>query len=666
MGAPMRFQPQGRARINRSNPLTIGAQAIISAAQPVNLVSLVPLKTAGTITQGLSPNGKVYAFRKNGYVETETLPAIGTASFVEFWCGVPSTDRYAKGNSSDPGFLTGSGANQIGIIGSVGTNQSSANPGQWGAVRDWSSNNRPATGEVLAAGVWTVLVVVRRQTGMEFWHNGTLVYSYPSTPVSYSAQTMICGSFVEDTGYWPSSSDTMLAGRIVSEWTADQVKQFSANPWQLFDAGSSSSAYQSAIASIPAASGGTGSSTGNASITLGALTRTAAGSVAVAGAQSATLAPATMAAAGTLGGSATLSLALAPAGIASAASLALAAQASTALNPATLAAAATLGGGATLSLVLAPATASGAGSLAIGAASTRSFAPLAATSAATLAIGAQGVPSFAPATITADGNTTVARIGSLTVTLAPATFAGSAGVTTGAQLGATLAPAGVTGSVSAALGAAFARALSPLTASGAGSLPVAAVLSGALGAISLAAGGTRQLNAAFSNQLGALTLAANAGGLSGAGAVIYLGALLLAADAALTPLVFTPPPLLRALGLRYLMHRPYRKDRIVLLGKFIKQPAEREAYAIEYEDDLSVGDTLAQDQAPRVLIERTGSATGVDATPLTLTAIDVGSTRVTLWLVAGLDGALYKITVTATTASGRILQDEFTIRIKDY
>lgn len=103
----------------------------------------------------------------------------------------------------------------------------------------------------------------------------------------------------------------------------------------------------------------------------------------------------------------------------------------------------------------------------------------------------------------------------------------------------------------------------------------------------------------------------------------------------------------------------------MIIGRFVKQPAEREAYAIEYEDDLASADSMVADPAPVIAIAAQLAAV-LDPTPLALAAFDVAGTRVTLWLGAGSVGQSYKITVTASTASGRILQDEFIIKIKDY
>lgn len=103
----------------------------------------------------------------------------------------------------------------------------------------------------------------------------------------------------------------------------------------------------------------------------------------------------------------------------------------------------------------------------------------------------------------------------------------------------------------------------------------------------------------------------------------------------------------------------------MIIGRFTKQPAEREAYAIEYEDDLAAGDSMVADPAPTITIAAQVAAVP-DPTPLALAALDATGTRVTLWLGAGSNGQSYKISVTAATASGRILQDEFIVKIKDY
>lgn len=92
-----------------------------------------------------------------------------------------------------------------------------------------------------------------------------------------------------------------------------------------------------------------------------------------------------------------------------------------------------------------------------------------------------------------------------------------------------------------------------------------------------------------------------------------------------------------------------------ILGKFTKQPAERESYSIDFVDDLIGADSIA--------------SAVVAVLPLGLTIVSslVIGTRVKVLVEGGgVVGTKHKITVTATTDDGRILQDEFIVTIKDY
>lgn len=234
----MRYQPQGAARLDRRNKFAANALAVLSAAHGVNLATGKPAIAAGANFQRLgSPAGLALAFRKNFYIESEPLPAIGTASFVEYWVGYPGAGG-AQGASDVPSFLTGSSANRSGIFSVRGTGFDSGNgsPASWGAVYQWDGTIILNSAEdVLTAGVLTVLVVVRRQSGMEFWRNGRLVRSIAQAPISIPAQTLIGGGFVED-AFWTSASDMVLAGRALTpaEPSAAEIKEFSANVWQQF------------------------------------------------------------------------------------------------------------------------------------------------------------------------------------------------------------------------------------------------------------------------------------------------------------------------------------------------------------------------------------------------------------------------------------------------
>ncbi len=178
-----------------------------------------------TVTAGVATS-----FRENFYLKTEVLPAIGTKPFVEIWIGYPTSKVGPKGGATEGKFLTGSSANQIGIF---QNNRGGASG--WGGLYIWSTDLNTSS-DVLAAGRYTVLVTVRRAGSMELWRDGSLIQTFTQSAASLSAQSLILGSFIEELSYWAISSDTVLAARIQAEWSAADVKSFSANPWQLIEA----------------------------------------------------------------------------------------------------------------------------------------------------------------------------------------------------------------------------------------------------------------------------------------------------------------------------------------------------------------------------------------------------------------------------------------------
>jgi len=90
-----------------------------------------------------------------------------------------------------------------------------------------------------------------------------------------------------------------------------------------------------------------------------------------------------------------------------------------------------------------------------------------------------------------------------------------------------------------------------------------------------------------------------------------------------------------------------------ILGSFVKQPAESDTYTIDYADDLTVGDGI-----------RTSVLT-VAPEGLALTPPVLVDTRVRVWVSGGLNQVKYKITATTTTDDGRVMQDEFYVKVKD-
>jgi hypothetical protein len=245
MGAPlpqsvMKQQPQQGAPLDRSNRFAANALAVVSSGADINYATGKMLTRAGSgFSKQFLRGGLAWKFRQNFYVETESLPAIGTATFVDFWVGYANSLQGNAGNGNTyPAMLVGSSiANQTGICMTIGSNYSAVNsnsPSNWGAVSSWGAQTPlVAAAENIPLGELTVLVVVRRQTGIELWRNGVMKIFSGVTPTSLPAQTLIIGSFVESTT-WCSANDTILAGRSKFEPTAAEIKAFSANPWQLF------------------------------------------------------------------------------------------------------------------------------------------------------------------------------------------------------------------------------------------------------------------------------------------------------------------------------------------------------------------------------------------------------------------------------------------------
>jgi hypothetical protein len=236
----LRQQPQQGAQLDRSNRFAANALAIVTASQDVNHASGKQLQRGGAGFAGtVRPAGRAWAFRKNFYLQTEAQPAIGTQSFVEFWWGYLTSDVGNKGNGgNDPTFLTGSSANNTAIVGRIGTSRGSTN---WGALYNWTGNTASPdfnnAGEILPVDTLTLLLVVRRQTGMELWRDGKQVAYFAQGPANLAASTFMLGTFVQD-AYWTSSSDAVLAGRVITpvEPSAAEIRAFSENPWALFQA----------------------------------------------------------------------------------------------------------------------------------------------------------------------------------------------------------------------------------------------------------------------------------------------------------------------------------------------------------------------------------------------------------------------------------------------
>ena len=92
----------------------------------------------------------------------------------------------------------------------------------------------------------------------------------------------------------------------------------------------------------------------------------------------------------------------------------------------------------------------------------------------------------------------------------------------------------------------------------------------------------------------------------------------------------------------------------MILGNFTKQPVDVVDYDIDYSEWLSDGDTL-----------ESATVTVAPATNLVIDSVFVNDPRIKIWVSGGTNGVTYKVTVTATTADGRVKQDEFRVKVKD-
>ena len=99
-----------------------------------------------------------------------------------------------------------------------------------------------------------------------------------------------------------------------------------------------------------------------------------------------------------------------------------------------------------------------------------------------------------------------------------------------------------------------------------------------------------------------------------------------------------------------------------MLGSVTKQPSETELYSIDYSNDLDSVNTFVI--LGTAVVDLEGSLEGL---PIIDTAlIDPTAQQVKLFVSGGTAGSIYKITVRIQTDTGRILEDDFKLKIKDY
>ena len=91
---------------------------------------------------------------------------------------------------------------------------------------------------------------------------------------------------------------------------------------------------------------------------------------------------------------------------------------------------------------------------------------------------------------------------------------------------------------------------------------------------------------------------------------------------------------------------------MALIGTYTQQPAEKLDYDIDYSEWLDAGDTVLSATA-------TALPAGLAVLPI------VSATAVKVWAYGGTDKTTYEVTVTMTSAAGRIKQDEIKIICKE-
>lgn len=90
------------------------------------------------------------------------------------------------------------------------------------------------------------------------------------------------------------------------------------------------------------------------------------------------------------------------------------------------------------------------------------------------------------------------------------------------------------------------------------------------------------------------------------------------------------------------------------LGTVEKQPGEVESYTLDYSDDLDAGDNV-----------QSATLLSVSPTGLIVDQVFVFDPRVRFFASGGVDKTNYKVTFKITTADGRELEDEVTIKVKE-
>lgn len=94
----------------------------------------------------------------------------------------------------------------------------------------------------------------------------------------------------------------------------------------------------------------------------------------------------------------------------------------------------------------------------------------------------------------------------------------------------------------------------------------------------------------------------------------------------------------------------------MILGSFVKQPSERLDYDVDYGEWVVPGDN----------IYHAGVSVATSSDEIAVDRVTVSDPVVKLWIVGGVNGQSYKVTLTVTTEDGRIKEDELIIVVRDF
>lgn len=93
------------------------------------------------------------------------------------------------------------------------------------------------------------------------------------------------------------------------------------------------------------------------------------------------------------------------------------------------------------------------------------------------------------------------------------------------------------------------------------------------------------------------------------------------------------------------------------LAKFVKSPAERKRYTIDYSEWLDTGETISS-----VVF----AVTPTDASTLTVDSYQIATpaTSLAFYVGLGLDGGAYTVNVKITSSGGQVKEDQIGFMVK--